>query len=74
VNISKEYYKSWYIKGIAESVIEEINDDGEELDKVLDNYLQRTYWSIYSRDIKNARIVVELVKMYIEELTEEQIL
>ena len=39
---SKKYYKSWNIKGIAESVIEGIKEDGEELDDVLDDYLQRT--------------------------------
>ena len=66
--MNKEYYKSWNVKGIAESVIEEIQDDGEEIDDVLDDYLQRTYWSIYSKDIRDARIVVELVKQYIEEM------
>lgn len=65
---SKKYYKSWHIKGIAESVIEEIKEDGEELDNVLDYYLQRTYWSIYSREPKDAVIVVELVRQHIEEL------
>ena len=65
---SKKYYKSWNIKGIAESVIEEIKEDGEDLDNVLDYYLQSTYWSIYSREPKDAVIVVELVKQYIEEM------
>ena len=64
----KKYYKSWYIKGIAESVIREIEEDGEELDNVLDCYLHRAYWSIYSRDTKDARTVVELVKQHIEEM------
>ena len=63
----KKYYKSWYIKGIAESVIDEIKEDGEDLDNVLDYYLKDTYWSIYSREPKDAVIVVELVKAYIEE-------
>jgi hypothetical protein len=63
----KKYYKSWDIKGIAESVIKEIEEDGAELEDVLDDYLQDTYWSIYSRDIRDARIVVELVRNYIEE-------
>lgn len=66
--INEEYYKGWDVKGIAESVIGEIKGDGEEIDDVLDYYLQRTYWSIYSRETKDARIVVELVKQYIEEL------
>jgi hypothetical protein len=66
--ISEEYYRDWYIKGIAESVVKEINDDGEELDDVLDDYLQRTYWTIYSRVPDDARIVVELVKQHIREL------
>jgi hypothetical protein len=65
---SKKYYRSWNIKGIAESVIEEIKEDGEDLDNVLDYYLQDTYWSIYSREPKDAVIVVELVKQYIEEM------
>lgn len=65
---SKKCYKNWNIKGIAESVIEEIKEDGEDLDNVLDYYLRRTYWSIYSREPKDAVIVVELVKQYIEEL------
>jgi hypothetical protein len=65
---NKKYYKNWNIKGIAESVIEEIKEDGEELDNVLDYYLQRTYWSIYSREPKDAVIVVELVRQHIEEL------
>jgi len=63
---SKKHYKNWNIKGIAESVIEEIKEDGEDIDNVLDYYLQRAYWSVYSRDIRDARIVVELVKEYIE--------
>jgi hypothetical protein len=33
---------------------------------VLDYYLQRAYWSVYSREPKDAVIVVELVKQYIE--------
>jgi len=45
-----------------------IKQDEEELDNVLDYYLQRTYWSIYSRETKDAVIVVELVKQYIEEM------
>jgi len=65
---SKRCYTSWNIKGIAENVIGEIEEDGEELDNVLDDYLQRTYWSIYSREPKDAMIVVELVKQYIEEI------
>jgi len=56
------------IKGIAESVIEEIKEDGEDIDNVLDYYLQSTYWSIYSREPKDAVIVVELVKQYIGEM------
>ncbi len=64
---NKKYYKSWNIKAIAESVTEEIKEDGEELDDVLDYYLRRTYWSIYSRDRRGATIVAELVKQYIEE-------
>ena len=77
---SKKYYKNWYIKGIAESIIKEIRedrdddedrtdeDDEEYLEDVLDYYLQRAYWSIYSRETRDARIVVELVRQYIEEL------
>lgn len=66
--MTQEYYKSWYVKGIAESVIKEINEDGEELDNVLDYYLQRTYWTIYSREPDDARIVVELVRKFIGDL------
>ena len=66
--MSEEFYKSWNIKGISESVIKEIKEDGEELDNVIDDYLQRTYWSIYSREPKDAIIVVELVKKFIGEL------
>lgn len=62
---SKKFYKSWNIKGIAESVVKEINENGEELDDVLDDYLQDTYWTIYSRVPDDARIVVELAKQYI---------
>ena len=65
---SKKYYKRWYIKGIAESVIREIEEDGEEIDDVLDYYLRDTYWTIYSRVPDDAKIVVELVKQYIGEL------
>ena len=71
-------YKNWNIKGIAESVIEEIKEDRDAevrtdeekegyLEDVLDYYLQETYWSIYSKETKDARIVVELVREYIEE-------
>ncbi len=60
--------RDWYIKGIAESVVKEINDDGEELDDVLDDYLQDTFWTIYSRVPDDARIVVELVKQHIREI------
>lgn len=75
---SKKYYKNWNIKGIAESVIKEIREDREDdedrtdeddeeyLDRVLDYYLQETYWSIYSRDTKDAQIVAGLVREYIE--------
>lgn len=66
--IHKQSYKSWNIKGIAESVIEEIKEDGEVLDDALDYYLQRAYWSVYSRDSRDAGIVTELVREYIEEL------
>ena len=51
---SKKHYKNWNIKGIAESVIEEIKEeeiDEEEIDNVLDYYLQRAFWSIYSREM-----------------------
>jgi hypothetical protein len=71
--ISTARDKNWNIKGIAESVIKEIKEereDGEDeeyLDNVLDYYLQRAYWSVYSKDTADARIVVELVKQYIEE-------
>ncbi len=61
-------YKSWNIKGIAESVIEEIKHDGEDLDNVLDDYLQETYYSVYSKEPNDATIVVELVKEYIRDL------
>ena len=64
----KKSFKNWNIKGIAESVIKEIKEDGEELEDVLDYYLRDTYWSIYSREPKDAVIVVELVKQYIEEM------
>ena len=67
-NKSKKYYKSWNIKGIAESVIEEIKEDGENIDKVLDYYLKDTYWSIYSKEPEDAVIVVELVKQYVGEM------
>ena len=69
--------KNWNIKGISESVIKEIEEDkqgGEDrtdeeyLADVLDYYLQRTYWRIYSRDTSDARIIVELVRQYIEEM------
>ncbi|MDP3111624.1 MAG: hypothetical protein Q8M71_05940 [Thermodesulfovibrionales bacterium] len=40
----------------------------EYLDKVLDYYLQMAYWSVYSKDDRDARIVVELVREYIEEM------
>ncbi len=63
--MSEEYYKNWYIKGIAESVIEEIKKDGEDLDDVLDDYLKDTYYSVYSKEMDDATIVVELVKDYI---------
>ena len=66
--MSSKYYKNWNVKGIAESVITEIKENGEEIDDVLDYYLQETYWSIYSREPKDAVIVVELVKQYIEEV------
>ena len=66
--MSEEFYKSWNIKGIAESVIKEIKEDEEDLDDVLDDYLQRTYWSIFSKEPDDARIVVELVRKYIGEM------
>ena len=77
---SKKSYKNWNIKGIAESVIREIKEDREDgedrtdeddeeyLERVLDYYLQETYWRVYSRDDRDARIVVELVKQHIEEM------
>ena len=66
--MNEEYYKSWYIKGIAESVIEEIKEDGEDLEDVLDDYLRETYYSVYSKEPDDATIVVELVKKYIKEM------
>jgi hypothetical protein len=65
--VSEEYYKSWSIKGIAESVIEEIKEEGEDIDDVLDYYLRRVYWSIYSKEPEDAAIVAELVKKFIWE-------
>ncbi len=61
-------YKSWNIKGIAESVIEEIKNDGEVLDDVLDDYLKEAYFSVFSKEPNDATIVVNLVKDYIKEL------
>lgn len=69
--MSEEFYKSWNIKGIAESVLKEIREDGEEVDEVLDDYLQKVYWSIYSREPDDARIVVELVKEFVGEMEEQ---
>jgi hypothetical protein len=66
--LREKYCKSWNIKGIAESVIGEIKEDVEEVDDVLDYYLKDTYWSVYSREPKDAAIVVELVKQYIDEM------
>ena len=66
--MSEEHYKSWYIKGIAESIIEKIKKDGEDLDDVLDDYLRDTYYSVFSKEPDDAKIVVELVKKYIKEL------
>jgi len=40
----------------------------EVIDDVLTDCLQRAYWSVYSRDTGDARIVVELVRHYIEEM------
>ena len=68
--MSQEAYKSWNIKGIAEDVIKEIREDWEELDNVLDDYLQRVYWSIYSKEPDDARVVVKLVKEFISEIEE----
>lgn len=48
--------------------IKKIKEDGEALDNVLDYYLQEIYWSIYSKDPKDAVIVVELVRQFIEEM------
>lgn len=66
----KKSYKNWNIKGIAESVIKEIKEEGEDIDDIPDYYLQRAYWSIYSREPKDASKVTELVRQYIEELPE----
>ncbi len=66
--MSEEYYRSWYIEGMAESVIEEMKKDGEEPDNVLDDYLQDTYWSVYSKEPNDAAIVVDLVKNHIRKL------
>ncbi len=66
--MSEEYYKNWYIKGMAESVIEEIEKDGEDLDDMLDDYLRDTYYSVYSKEPDDATIVVDLVNNYIREL------
>ncbi len=63
-----KYYKNWNIKGIAESVIKEIKDDGEEIDDVLDYYLKDVYWSVYSREMRDAEIVTELARQYIEDM------
>ncbi len=46
-------------------------DEEEYIERVLDYYLQETYWSIYSTDDRDARIVAEMVKQYIEEMEGE---
>ncbi len=40
----------------------------DEIDDVLDDYLQDTFWTIYSRVPDDARIVVELVKQHLREI------
>lgn len=52
---------------VSESVIREIKEDGDDIDNVLDYYLEDAYWSVYSRDMRDARLVTELVREYIEE-------
>lgn len=71
--MSEEHYKSWYIKGIAESVIKEIKNDGNILDDVLDDYLRDVYYSVYTKEPDDATIVVELVKKYIRQTDMEEI-
>lgn len=34
---------------------------------MLEYYLRDAYWSVYSRDTRDAGIIIELVRKYIEE-------
>ena len=44
-----------------------IEEEGEEMDEVLDYYLRRTYLTIYNRSRTDAQVVEGLVRQYIEE-------
>ena len=61
----------WNIKGIAESVYQEMVEEGAGQDE-LEYYLRRSYYSVYSRDIDAADDVIAEVKpIVLEMLTKE---
>ena len=64
-----DYHKNRNIKGIAESIIREIEEDEEDIEDLLDHYLQRAYWShLQQRHPAMQGYVAALIQQYIEEL------
>lgn len=61
----------WNIEGIAEYVINLMKENNETDTSNLDDYMREIFWSVQSRDTKRAGLVVELVKIEVEERWEE---
>lgn len=61
---------AWNIEGIADVVIEAMKENHADIEN-LDDYTEDAFWSIQSRDTKRAGLVVELVKLEVMEIWEE---
>ena len=56
----------WNLEGIAESVYEEMVEEGAGEDE-LEYYLRRAYYSVFSRDIDSAETVMAEVRPIVME-------
>ncbi|HCE45528.1 MAG TPA: hypothetical protein DET40_18465 [Lentisphaeria bacterium] len=61
----------WDIEKIGEYTIKLMKENGETDTSNLDDYMREIFWSVQSRDTKRAGLVVELVKIEVEERWEE---
>lgn len=61
---------AWNIEGIAAEIINAMKENCADIGDV-DDYTEDAFWSIQSRDTKRAGLVIELVKIEVLEIWED---